>query len=123
MATRGEKCRAGDTWTEARYFAFIRGALRRAAAKYPVKYQVKDAARRNKPEGKAGRHRFEYQCNGCKKWFQGKEVEVDHIEPAGSLKTFSDLPAFTERLFCEADNMQVLCKKCHRKKTNEERKA
>ena len=123
MPTRGEKTRAGGTWTEARYFAFIRGALRRAAQKYPVKYQVKDAARRPKPKGKAGRHHFEYKCNKCKKWFQGKEVEVDHITPAGSLKTFEDLPGFVERLFCEPEQLQVLCKPCHRMKTNEEKKA
>lgn len=118
-----ERTRAGGLWTEARYFSFIRGALRKAATRYPVKFAVKEAARRAKPKSKAGRHRFEYRCVGCKKWFPDKEVQVDHIVPAGSLKTYDDLPSFVERLFCEADNLQVMCKPCHQLKTNEERKA
>ena len=55
--------------------------------------------------------------------FTNKEVEVDHIVPAGSLKTFDDLPEFVERMFCEADGFQVLCKPCHQLKTNAERAA
>lgn len=48
-----------------------------------------------------------------------KEVQIDHIEPAGSLKGFDDLPGFVERLFCEVDGLQVLCKDgCHNKKTH-----
>ena len=118
---RVPRTHAGGTWTKARYFSFIRGALRRAAQRYPVKFQVKEAARRPKPKGKAGRHRFEYKCADCKKWFADKETEVDHIEGAGSLKEYDDLPGFCERLFCEPDNLQVLCKPCHRLKTNAER--
>ena len=120
MATpkRGVKCRAGNTWTEARYFQFIRAALRAAFSRYPVRFQVKKAAERI-VTGK--RHKYEYKCAECKKWYMSKEVHVDHIIPCGSLKTYKDLPKFVETLFCEADNMQVLCKTCHTKKTNEER--
>jgi len=116
---RGVKCRAGNTWTEARYFQFIRTALRGAWTRYPVKYQV--LKKHSKPiTGR--RHKTEYQCNECKKWFKQTEVQVDHIKPAGSLKTYKDLPQFVETLFCEADNLQVLCKTCHKEKTAEERK-
>jgi hypothetical protein len=84
---------------------------------------VKEKARRKKPQGKKGRHRFEYQCAECKKWYMDKEVGVDHIKPAGSLKSFDDLPQFVETLFCEEDNLQVLCHKpCHANKTARERK-
>jgi 5-methylcytosine-specific restriction endonuclease McrA len=38
------------------------------------------------------------------------------------LKTYNDLPAFVKNLFCEEDNLQVLCKPCHDVKTKEERK-
>ena len=117
---RGVKCRAGNTWTEARYFQFIRTALRGAWTRYPVKHQVLRKA--GKPV-KGKRHKTEYQCNECKGWFMGKEVQVDHVTPAGSLKEYSDLPKFVETLFCEADNLQVLCKDCHKKKTDAERKA
>lgn len=112
---RGVKCRAGNTWTESRYFQFIRTALRGAFTRYPPKYQaLKEAQRGTRPNT--------YECAECNELFKAKEVQVDHIEPAGSLKTYKDLPAFVERMFCEADNLQVLCKPCHKVKTAEERK-
>ena len=44
-------------------------------------------------------------------------VEVDHIEACGSLKGPEDLAGFVTRLFCEADNLRVLCRPCHKKIT------
>ena len=52
-----------------------------------------------------------------------KNINVDHIIPAGSLNTSQDLPLFVERLFCEQDNLQVLCMTCHDKKTLKEKQA
>ena len=119
MGRRVERTRAGGNWTEARYFSFIRGLLRGGFSKYPVKHAVRIENRRKKK----GSKRFEYLCSSCKGWFPNSQVEVDHIEPAGSLKTYEDLPGFVSRLYCEADGLQLLCKSCHLKKTNEERKA
>jgi len=48
-------------------------------------------------------------------WFQ-----VDHIENMPPLETLDDLPAFCDALF--HGKLQVLCYKCHRKKTSTERK-
>ena len=50
-------------------------------------------------------------------------INVDHIIPAGSLNTSTDLPQFVERLFCEQDNLQVLCEACHDKKTLKEKQS
>lgn len=118
MGQRVPRTRAGKTWTEARYWAFIRSALRGAWQRYPVKHQL---LRDNRKTVRGKKHKFEYQCVDCSNWFQGKEVQVDHITPTGSLKDYSDLPQFTETLFCEADNLQIMCKECHQKKTNKER--
>jgi hypothetical protein len=46
---------------------------------------------------------------------------VDHILPAGSLNCSGDLPGFVDRLFCETDNLQVLCTACHNVKTQNEK--
>lgn len=119
MGKRVPRTRAGNTWTEAQFWGFIRGALRNGARRYPVKYQVKQAGRRT-VTGK--RHKYEYQCAECTKWFKDKEVQMDHIVPAGTLRSFEDLPGFAERLFCEADGLQILCRPCHQVKTNQERK-
>ena len=117
-AQRVPRTRAGETWTEARYWQFIRSLLRQGFNRYPPKFQAKKSAERTV---KNKRHKYEYQCAECSGWFKGNEVQVDHIEPAGSLKTYRDLPGFVKRLFCEADNLQVMCKTCHKTKTMEER--
>ena len=117
MVKRVERTRAGETWTEARYFGFIRSALRKAWSRYPVRFQVLAEARRNKPKNKEGRHKFEFRCSKCKKWKQQKEVEVDHIVSCGSLKKYDDLPGFVERLLCEKEDLRVVCKPCHKKIT------
>ena len=86
---------------------------------YPVKHHVLGQAK-TPVSGK--KHRFEYQCESCTNYFQGKDVQVDHIKPCGSLTKAEDLPRFVSMLFCEAENLQVLCKTCHQNKTNSERK-
>ena len=117
---RVPRTHAGNTWTKSRYFQFIRSALRQAFSRYPVKYQVKDAAKRELKERK-GRQKYEYQCAMCCGWWPAKEVEVDHIVPAGSLKDYDDLPGFVSRMFCEAGGLQVLCKACHKQKTEDDK--
>jgi 5-methylcytosine-specific restriction endonuclease McrA len=116
---RVPRTHAGGQWTKARYFSFIRGLLRGGFTRYPVKHQVKKQASRKMKGGR----RFEYHCSLCKKWFPNSQVEVDHIIPAGSLRSYEDLAGFVSRLYCEPENLQVVCKTCHQKKTNEERKA
>jgi 5-methylcytosine-specific restriction endonuclease McrA len=113
MGRTVEKTRNNGQWSEARYFGFIRSALRAAFMKWGPKHTAKMASKIAYNQ---------YQCAACEEIFTNREVEVDHIVGAGSLKTFDDLPQFVERMFCEADGFQVLCKPCHQLKTNEERK-
>ena len=114
MGRRVERTRNGGTWTEARYFSFIRSALRSAFQKWGPKHEAKKLAKRGYNQ---------YEGAHCGEIYGNKDTEVDHIEPAGSLKTYDDLPAFVERMFCEVEGFQVLCKACHQVKTNAERKA
>lgn len=104
----------GGKWTRARYFGFIRSALRLASRKWPPRVEAKQRVRR-RYRGRNKRQKWEYQCHGCGQWYADKEVEVHHLEPCGKLSDFGDLPDFTRRLFCEADGMVVLCHKCHQK--------
>lgn len=113
-----KKPRCEGLWTEARYWSFISSGLRRMWVKYPVRSEALKAARRPYL-GCDKRTKWEYKCNNCKEWFKGKDVHVDHIEPVGSLMT--DLMAAVQRLFCELGNLQVVCKSCHKSKTNEEK--
>jgi 5-methylcytosine-specific restriction endonuclease McrA len=109
---RVARTRCGGQWTEAKYWSFIRSALRNATRKYPPKWQAKASASRPSQLGDK-RVKKEYQCALCGKWFKGKDTQMDHIEPAGKLNCYEDLPDFVRRLFCEADGFRCLCKKCH----------
>jgi 5-methylcytosine-specific restriction endonuclease McrA len=113
------KPRNGGTWTESKYWSQVRSHLRNAFRYWHPMKQCKEAVRRpNQSDNK--RLRWEYQCNHCFSWYADKEVQVDHIIPAGSLKCADDLAPFLERLTTET-GFQVLCKACHQIKTNEER--
>jgi 5-methylcytosine-specific restriction endonuclease McrA len=102
--------------TESAFWSFIRSALRQKSRFWKPITECKLKARRLY-KGTNKRQKFEYQCNVCKNWFIERKINVDHINPAGSLNSSQDLPSFIERLFCEVDNLQVLCEKCHDKKT------
>jgi hypothetical protein len=56
-------------------------------------------------------------CADCGHWYAAKEIHIDHIEPCGALKSFTDLATFAERLFCEAEKLRVLCEECHEVRT------
>lgn len=117
---RVARTRNGGTMTESQFWSMIRSALRQRTVYWkPVDLCKKQARRKNQSTNK--RLKFEYQCNICKNWFPEKQVSVDHIIPAGTLRDFSDLPGFAERLFVEADGLQVLCNSCHDNKTKNER--
>ena len=107
-------------WTEARFWAFVRSALRKAWSKWPPKYELLNE-NRVIVEGK--RHKYEYTCESCGQRFKQKEVQVDHREPTGSLKDYSELPEFVRKLFVSKENLAILCKSCHQRKTNDERRA
>ena len=110
------------TMTSAAFFGMIRSALRNRSRFWKPITQCKNNARR-KYNGPNKRMRWEYQCNKCKKWFNATSVSVDHIKPVGTLTKFEDLPNFVRNLFCEAQNLQCLCKGCHDKKTSKEKKS
>lgn len=114
------KTRCAGTMTESAFWSFIRSALRQKSRWWkPISLAKAKAKRAYK--GPLKRQKFEYQCNSCKEWFPDKHVNVDHIIPAGSLNCAEDLPGFVERLFCEVDELQVLCTNCHNIKTKSEK--
>ena len=115
-----ERTRNAGTMTESAFWSFIRSALRQKSRWWKPITQCKIKARRPY-KGPNKRQKFEYQCRYCEQWFPEKRVNVDHITPAGQLRTANDLPGFVERLFCEIDGLQVLCSNCHDEKTKLEK--
>lgn len=121
MAKRVVRTRNGGTWTESQYWSAIRSALRRKFMYWRPLKEAENKARRA-VTGK-GSQKWEYKCSRCNKWYKGKEVEVDHIVPCGSLRCYEDIVPFLKRLCCEdVDGYRVLCKQCHQEITNEERR-
>lgn len=121
----GEKTRCSGAWTEAKFRSFVKGNLRRSSMKWAPINQCKKAARTR---------RGFYLCAGCGKEVAAtvkeegsrrrtNNVHVDHIEPiidpAIGWTTWDDC---IERMFCELDNLQVLCTTCHKTVTDEEKR-
>lgn len=119
--SRVPKTRNAGTMTESAFWSFIRSALRQKSRWWKPITECKMKARRPY-KGPNKRQKFEYLCNSCKTWFPDKQINVDHIVGAGSLNCGQDLPGFVDRLFCEQDNLQVLCTTCHDHKTKLEKK-
>lgn len=68
----------------------------------------------------------QYICSRCDNTFPQSKVQVDHIEPVIPVDTVArdmEWQQIIDRLFCEAENLQVLCKNCHNKKSSKERSA
>jgi len=108
--------------TEAQFISFIKSALRSKSRFWkPLSDTLKSA---NVSRG-------HYLCNGCKQVvtksinIDGKRINntyVDHIVPVvDPITGFIDWNLFIENLFCESENLQLLCKSCHDLKTKEER--
>lgn len=116
-----EKPFASGTMTKAAFFSFIRSGLRQKSRRWKPIYDCLNNARRPS-KSKNKRLKWEFKCAKCKKWHPQSNVSVDHIIPAGSLNSLDDLPMFVKTLFCELDNLQVLCSSCHTVKTTEDRK-
>lgn len=108
------------TWTQARFWSFIRSALRGASQRWPPKQESKKLSRRPYI-GNNTRQKWEYKCKVCGEWVSDKECEQNHIIPVGELKRFEDLPGFVERLFCGIDGFETLCKKCHKETTHNQK--
>lgn len=119
----------------------IRSAIRRTFSRSPLVQDVLRSVRSEHDQFKkdgtlAKRRAVRYECAECGKLFMRTQVAVDHIDPVIPLdKEFTSWDDFVARLFCTADNLQVLCSykikdkhkhndelSCHHRKTQEERK-
>ena len=100
-------------------FKWIKSHLERLSYKWPPRTKAIQFARR-KSELSDKRTKYQYQCNYCKEWFKGKDIQLDHIVPKGRYdrETFF---IWLDRLFCGTDGFQVLCIPCHKKKSATEK--
>lgn len=117
--------RNGGEWTEARFKSFITSALRAASRRWPPKFAaLKKALVGRKTNDKTGKLAQHYRCVTCNKDFVGADVQVDHIHPVvDPVQGFVSWDTYIDRMFCELHDLQVLCKPCHKEKTQQEKEA
>lgn len=123
VVAMSQKLHNSGAWTEGRYKTFITSALRAAFRKWPPKFKaLKNAATEKRTNVKTGRIAQHYRCACCGFDFPLKEVQVDHKKPVVDVKKgFVDWDTFIQRLYCEVANLQVVCKPCHKIKSQQER--
>ncbi|MAQ19387.1 MAG: HNH endonuclease [Sandaracinus sp.] len=118
----GPKTRNSGQWSESKFNSFIRNQLRGATRKWGPISQVKKEANIS---------RGNYKCAGCGEIVpptikvgrkRMNNVFVDHIEPIVDPKVgFTSFDDYIDRMFCEKDNLQLLCGPCHDVKSMQER--
>lgn len=111
------------TWTEGRKKSFIVSTLRQGSRRWPPKYEtLNEAKTEKKVNKKTGRVAQHFRCAGCLQEYPAKEMQVDHIEPVVDPTTgFTTWDSYIDRMFCDKDNLQALCKNCHHEKTKLEK--
>lgn len=123
----------GSIWkSESAWFSWIRSALRRSWNHHPTKIAKlkKELIQIPNPNPKSSA-RFPTvkggKCSCCGGVFplsSGKKegrhkvtIQVDHLEPAGSLRDIKHLQGFVERLFCVGlEDLALICSVCNKTK-------
>lgn len=114
--------------TKAAWLSFIRGGIRRHLwSKNPVKLEFMKEQRvmiPNPSKRKGAKAEvWGARCEMCHQLRAQKEIEVDHKTGEHSLREASDIQKFVEGIvFVRKEDLAILCKPCHKVKTNAERK-
>ena len=111
-----------EIWkTESAYFSYIRGCIRLAWSKNPVKLKLLKKVKKQIPNPNYGKPRntkptvMGGECEICKNDFPMKFLEVDHRHGGTySLRSVEDIQGFFESVcIVSEDDLRVVCKDCH----------
>lgn len=114
--------------TEAKYWQWLRGAMRRIWADYPLRKEWK--SRQMRPVTKEEREQKVFhpstknvgQCFYCKDWFAASKLECDHLTSSDGCVSKEAAESFL--WYCGGgvgDDWVLSCKPCHSAKTHGER--
>ena len=114
--------------TPSQYFSYIRNTLRRASSRNPLKTNWKRANLKpiTPTQRSSGRfHRstkFVGMCVICRKMFAGSHLEVDHKTHSSCVSKTTAEGFMWHCLGTTTDQYQLLCKPCHKIKSNADNK-
>ena len=111
-----------DIWkTEAAYFSYLRGCIRLAWSKNPVKLKLLNKVKKQIPNPNYGKPRntkptvMGATCEICNNDYPMKMIEVDHKHGGTySLRCIEDIQGFFESIcIVSEDDLRICCKDCH----------
>lgn len=108
----------GTPWKNSTaFFTYLRGCLRSAWAKNPIKHNLIKKMRKQitNPNPRGNKPTvWGFTCEMCNNDFPISMCQVDHKNPAGSLKCKEDIQGFVERLlFVSEDDLRLVCRPCN----------
>ena len=111
--------------TEAQYFQWLRGQMRKAWSRHPVKNAYKMSRRVRAPVGKKtdkltgiSQVVWALPCDQCAGTFPQNDIEVDHVIRAGSFRGWAECEQWLMALMqINFASLQLLCKPCHKVKS------
>ena len=103
------------------FFTWVRGNLRKALWQhFPTRNEYKkentwSASNQEILDNKLSKRvKRVGRCELTGEIHAASNLQVDHIEPAGSLNSWEDLPVFIEKLLCSKENMRLVSKEAHK---------
>lgn len=108
----------GTPWKNSTaFFTFLRGCLRKAWSRHPTKLNLIKKLRKQIPNPNPRGNKptvWGATCSMCGQDFVLKDIQVDHVTPAGELNTTEDIQGFVERLlYVTEDDLRLCCKGCN----------
>lgn len=106
--------------------AAVYSALRRAHRNSPEYREVlKNAKEEYYIKSKKGKdlRRVRFKCKACNSAYNRKMVHVDHLASVVPISGKTNFDDYVKRLFIGVSGLQILCKPCHKEKSNSENKA
>lgn len=109
--------------TEAAFWAWVKGVLRKGWSRHPIKVQYIQSLRYKAPLGKKTKRNLEglvwaVDCECCGKPTPQNKTQCDHIHASKQERWYDDIDAFVHRMYYVTfEDIQALCIPCHEIKT------